>query len=183
MKLAVSFILAFMSAPVSAQGGVPLSDHDQEEFFEQKVRPVLAENCFACHGPEKQKAGLRLDSREAALKGSSSTAVILPGDPDKSPLIRAVNYQGDVHMPPQGKLPAPMIEALWRWVRLGAPWPAGDKSTASSQPSSDDQIEKRSASTGRSARLNRPRRPRCATLRGPLTRSIVSYSPGLNRRG
>src|SRR6266851_2854467 len=65
------------------------------EFFEKKVRPALAENCVSCHGPRKQQAGLRLDSRAGLLKGSDDGAVVVSGEPDKSPLIRAVRYDGD----------------------------------------------------------------------------------------
>src|SRR5262245_39087243 len=75
------------------------------EFFESKVRPVLAEHWFRCHGPEKQKRGLRLDSREAMLKGSESGPVIVPGQPDKSLLVEAITQKGDLKMPPDEKLP------------------------------------------------------------------------------
>ena len=64
------------------------------EFFESKVRPVLAERCFRCHGPEKQKGGLRLDSREGMLKGSTSGPVIVPGQPEKSLVIEADSAKG-----------------------------------------------------------------------------------------
>jgi mono/diheme cytochrome c family protein len=94
-----------------------------DEFFESKVRPVLAENCFKCHGPEKQKGGLRLDSRAGLLKGADGEPVVVPGDPDKSPLIRAVRHDGETKMPPKAKLPAPAIDALTAWVKMGAPWP------------------------------------------------------------
>ena len=62
----------------------------QAEFFETHVRPVLAENCYSCHGPDRQMAGLRLDSRAAILKGSARGPVLVPGDPEKSVLIGAV---------------------------------------------------------------------------------------------
>jgi hypothetical protein len=93
------------------------------EFFESKVRPILAENCFACHGPEKQKSDLRLDSRAALLKGASGEAVIVLGDPDRSPLIKAVRHIGDTKMPPKKKLPDSAITVLADWVKMGAPWP------------------------------------------------------------
>src|SRR5579872_5600634 len=71
-------------------------------FFEAKVRPLLFENCFACHGDQKQMGGLRLDSREALAKGAASGPVVVPGDPDNSRLIRAVQYTGAIRMPPAG---------------------------------------------------------------------------------
>jgi mono/diheme cytochrome c family protein len=96
------------------------------EFFEKNVRPVLAENCYKCHGPKRQEGDVRLDSRAALLKGNDKGAVVVPGEPDKSRLIRAVGYNDDVVMPPTGKLKAEAIEALTAWVKMGAPWPDGD---------------------------------------------------------
>jgi len=102
------------------------------EFFESKVRPVLAENCFACHGPEKQKGGLRLDSRANLLKGAGGEPVVVLGDPDSSALIKAVRHDGDTKMPPKKKLSDPAIDALAAWVKMGAPWPEQAAKGASS---------------------------------------------------
>jgi hypothetical protein len=93
------------------------------ELFEKRVRPILAENCFACHGEKKQKAGLRLDSRAALLKGSESGPVVVPGNPGQSTLIRAVRQEGELKMPPKRKLPTEAIDALAAWIKVGAPWP------------------------------------------------------------
>ena len=60
------------------------------EFFETQVRPVLAENCFRCHGPKQQKNGMRLDSQAGMLKGGDTGAVVVPGDPEASRLVRAI---------------------------------------------------------------------------------------------
>jgi Protein of unknown function (DUF1553)/Protein of unknown function (DUF1549)/Planctomycete cytochrome C len=95
-----------------------------ERFFETRVRPMLAQRCFACHGPEKQEAGLRLDSRQNVLKGSETDKVVVPGEPDKSRLIAAVRYDGDIQMPPDGKLPDGELATLVAWVRMGVPWAA-----------------------------------------------------------
>ena len=99
----------------------------QIEFFEKEVRPVLAENCYSCHGPKKQKSGLRLDSREFILKGGEVGPVVLPGNPAASRLILSVNHvkQKDVEaMPGEGeKLPPAQIAALTEWVKQGLPWP------------------------------------------------------------
>src|SRR5688572_27726045 len=72
---------------------------EQVEFFEKKIRPILAENCHKCHGPEKHQGNLRLDSKIAALTGGDSGAVIVPGKPDESLLIEAINYKS-LEMPP-----------------------------------------------------------------------------------
>src|SRR5262249_7587691 len=66
----------------------------REQFFEQSVRPLLAENCYSCHGDKKQKGGLRLDSLESILKGGDSGPAVVPGKPAESLLVDAVNYAG-----------------------------------------------------------------------------------------
>ncbi len=94
-------------------------------FFEAKVRPVLADQCFKCHGPAKQSGGLRLDSRASILEGGDAGPAVVVGQPDKSPLVLAARHEGDLKMPPKGKLPEPAVEALSAWVTMGAPWPDG----------------------------------------------------------
>ncbi|MBL8242260.1 MAG: PSD1 domain-containing protein [Bryobacterales bacterium] len=93
------------------------------EFFEKNVRPVLARNCHGCHGPSKEHAGLRLDSRSAMLKGGENGPAITPGQPAASLLMKALRHEGP-KMPLGGKLTAPEIEAFHTWIASGAPWPA-----------------------------------------------------------
>src|SRR5436190_6845451 len=99
----------------------------QLEFFENHIRPVLAENCYKCHSQqaEKVKGGLLLDTREGVLKGGDTGPAILPGEPEKSLLIKAIRYGDEnLQMPPKGKKLAPdQIEALEAWVKMGAPSP------------------------------------------------------------
>src|SRR5262245_47028643 len=76
----------------------------EAEFFEAKVRPILVNKCQSCHGPDKQKGGLRLDSREAIMQGSDGGPVILQKEPEKSLLLKAIRHEGDVKMP-KDKLP------------------------------------------------------------------------------
>ncbi len=103
------------------------------EFFERKVRPILVEKCQKCHGSERQKGGLRLDSSQAAFKGGETGPVIVAGHPEQSELVKAVNYEADgFQMPPTGKLDADSIGVLTDWVRRGSPWPQL-ASSASSQ--------------------------------------------------
>ena len=75
----------------------------REQFFEQNVRPLLAEKCYSCHGDKKQKGGLRLDSLEAILKGGESGPAVVAGKPEESLIVEAINYEG-LEMPPNGKL-------------------------------------------------------------------------------
>ena len=98
----------------------------QTEFFEGKIRPILADNCYKCHSAqsEKIKGGLLLDTRAGVLKGGDSGAAIVPGNPDESLLIKAVRYTDpDLQMPKNKKLPDDAIAALETWVRMGAPDP------------------------------------------------------------
>jgi len=100
---------------------------EQLEFFESKIRPILVDKCYSCHSDQakKLKGGLRLDTREGVLKGGSSGLVLVPGDPESSPLIKAVRYvDSDLAMPPKGeKLPDEQIHMLEQWVKMGAPDP------------------------------------------------------------
>ena len=102
----------------------PSFPQEHLDFFETRVRPVLAERCYGCHGPDLQRADLRLDAREAILRGSDSGPVVEPGNPEASRLLAVIAYDGKIQMPPDGKLSDHDIEALTHWVALGAPWPA-----------------------------------------------------------
>lgn len=108
--------LSVAFAPLSATGAEGL------DLFESKVRPLLAQECYACH-TKARVAGLRLDSREDLLKGGSSGPAIVPGDPESSLLVRALRHQGDIQMPKGRKLSSDQIQAVEQWVKLGAPWP------------------------------------------------------------
>ncbi len=96
---------------------------EQEAFFEKQVRPVLVARCLECHGEAKQKGDLRLDSREALLKGNDGGAAIIVGKPDDSRFIEVIGYRSDIKMPPKGKLPNAEIEILKEWIKIGAPFP------------------------------------------------------------
>lgn len=104
---------------------VPLlysADDKAQEFFEMRVRPVLAKNCFACHTASKM-GGLEMRSRESLLKGGKSGPAVTAGDPDHSLLIQAIRQQGELKMPPQGRLKDEEIEQIAAWVKSGAVWP------------------------------------------------------------
>ncbi len=131
----VSALVALLTMANSAR--LTAVEPSSAEFFEAQVRPVLAVNCFECHGPKKQESDVRLDSRESMLIGNSDGPVIVPGDPEKSRLVKAIRRQGDIKMPPEKPLPPAAIEALATWIKAGAIWPqekasAGSPSTAES---------------------------------------------------
>src|SRR3954466_1410326 len=108
--------------PLITEAATPEPTAEQVKFFEEKVRPILAENCYKCHGSEKQKGSLRLDVPEMALAGGESGPAIVPGKPDKSPLVEAIKWES-LEMPPTGKLSESQIATLTEWIRLGAPMP------------------------------------------------------------
>ncbi len=99
----------------------------QSQFFENKIRPLLADNCYKCHSTqaEKVKGGLLLDTREGTLKGGETGPAVVAGDPEKSLLIKAVRYTDpDLQMPPKDKkLSVQQIADLEAWVKMGAPDP------------------------------------------------------------
>src|SRR5262249_6406153 len=102
-----------------------------DDFSEPRVRPVLVERCFKCHGEKQQKGGIRLDGPthfKAAPDGAGP--LVVPGKPDDSRLIKAVRQTGDVKMPPNGKLPAAAVRALEEWVKAGAKWPTTESRRA-----------------------------------------------------
>ena len=123
----LALIAVLLAGPAFAAEPTP----EQIEFFEKRVRPVLVEHCYSCHGEKKDKGALRLDTRDAILKGGDSGPALVPGKPEASLLVKAVTYTNpNIQMPPKGKLPAEHIAALTEWVKMGAPDPRTGKTTA-----------------------------------------------------
>ncbi len=121
--------LAVTSVPAFAAATAELTK-EQTAFFENKIRPILAESCYKCHSLEKgkSKGGLTLDTKAGVLKGGEIGPAVIAGKPQESPLIKAVSYhEKDLQMPPDkdggGKLPDTAIAALTEWVKMGAPDP------------------------------------------------------------
>src|SRR4051812_36800292 len=116
--IALSCLGLVVAANVAAAAGTITPS--QTQFFETKIRPIFAENCYSCHSPSKGKikGGLELDWKGGWEKGGESGRAILPGDPDASLLIKAVRYNDpDLKMPPKGrKLSESQISDLVAWV-------------------------------------------------------------------
>src|SRR5688500_1273915 len=126
--LLISCASTLWAAPTTAPAApaAPALTKDQTTFFESKVRPLLVANCYKCHSVEekKSKGGLVLDSREGWQKGGENGSVIVPGDPAKSKLLKAVRYEdADLQMPPDNQLTADEIAVLDQWIKMGAPDP------------------------------------------------------------
>jgi len=113
------------AAPPVAAGVAPASEDD---VFQRSIQPILESHCYECHGAEKQKHGLRLDSREAALAGGESgKPAIVPGNAMQSRLVEAITLPAENKraMPPTGKrrLAPAQVLALIDWIDRGALWP------------------------------------------------------------
>src|SRR3979411_765910 len=113
------FLLGLLCLSFTLLAEPPAATQEQKDFFENRVRPVLAQNCFACH-TNSQMGGLRLDSREGLLKGGKSGPAVVPGDPGKSVMISAVRQTGEIKMPRNGHLTEAQIADLTNWVKDGA---------------------------------------------------------------
>jgi mono/diheme cytochrome c family protein len=118
-------------------GADPAPPAEGARYFEAHVRPVLQTHCVSCHGGEKVRGGLSLTSRDGAIKGGDTGPALSPGKPSESLLLRAVSHAGELKMPPKGKLAQTQIDALTKWVEMGAPWPAGEIRHAGPPPVDD----------------------------------------------
>ena len=100
----------------------------QLQHFDEKVLPILKENCFKCHGGEaKIKGGLRLTSRESLLKGGDTGPAFDEKNTQDSLILKAIHHQDGLEMPPSGKLAPAKLAILEQWIKDGAPWSATAK--------------------------------------------------------
>lgn len=96
------------------------------KFYETQVKPILDDQCLKCHGGEKTKADFRITSRGAMLRGGDTGPAVDLEKPDKSLVLKMINYSDDDHqMPPKQKLPADKIAIITEWVKKGMPWTPG----------------------------------------------------------
>ncbi len=130
VQIVLLIVVASASSPIFGQSSAVPSDDtidapisaDEVKHFETAIRPALIEHCIKCHGDAKQEGGLRLDSRDAALKGGDSGSAVVPGDIEQSLILSALNHQ-DFEMPPGKKLDERTIREFTTWVAHGAHWP------------------------------------------------------------
>ena len=124
MKTKILFAAFAVALPLGAEEPKPMPE--QLDFFEKKIRPVLADKCYKCHSEktEKVRGGLVLDTREGIRRGGDSGPSVVPGDLKESILIEAIRYHNkDFAMPPEkegGKLPDSVIKDFETWVASGA---------------------------------------------------------------
>src|SRR5437016_4759815 len=128
------FRLGTMAAAVAIAAAAQEAALDR---FEKKIRPVLAARCYACHSASAAapQGGLLLDSTNSIQRGGNSGAVIQPGNPEQSLLIRAIRYTDKkLKMPPGNPLPPDVVADFEAWIREGAPLPADRVPSVKTQP-------------------------------------------------
>ncbi|MCB1211251.1 MAG: DUF1549 domain-containing protein, partial [Verrucomicrobiales bacterium] len=125
MRFSLSSILLLLTVAVCH--GADDAEREAARFFEKDVRPILVNRCYECHSKTKQKGGLRVDHVGYLKTGGDTGPALIPGAPEKSPMIEAIHYTDeDFQMPPKnngGKIPDAEIATLEKWIKMGAPWP------------------------------------------------------------
>jgi hypothetical protein len=136
LQFAQVVVLCCMPAAVGAAEMAP----EQRAFFESKIRPVLARQCYECHAANAKKIGgkLLLDTPAEMLGGGESGPAVIPGKPDESLIVQALRYDG-LEMPPKHRLPESVVNDFATWVKMGAPDPRENaKSAAKKAPVADE---------------------------------------------
>ena len=177
VQLCLALMIVVVAAGRAAAEDVPPRfDASALESFEKEVRPILASRCQACHGPTKQKGGLRLDSRAAALAGGDTGPAVVPGKPGDSLLVDAINYGEHVQMPPKSKLPPSEVVALTKWVASGAAWPVDERkgSVGPSSGTSNWQERTKHWSLQPVRRVDPPAVKDSAWARSPIDRFLLA---------
>jgi mono/diheme cytochrome c family protein len=155
----VTIIASLANVPHVSADGKGASE-EGVRFFEAKVRPLLTDHCAKCHGPEKTKAGLRLDSRSALLSGGDTGPAVVPGKPEESLLVQAIRHgEEGPKMPPSKKLPDAAIADLTRWVALGAPWPSDATAASTTRKKGEFQLSEKDRSHWAFQPIRRPALP------------------------
>lgn len=114
------FLLTVLYASQTVCG----AEQDDEHFFETRIRPVLVEKCYKCHGSEKASSEFRVDSRQALLDGGEIGPAIVPENVEESLLFQAIDPTNeDLQMPPDDPLPANVVADFRKWIQHGAVWP------------------------------------------------------------
>jgi hypothetical protein len=134
-KMCMWLLLCVFTCPI-IQAQISHAESDIA-FFENKIRPILAEACYGCHSQtrNKSKGGLQLDSREAMLRGGDTGPSLVEGHPDQSLLITAIRYQDkDLQMPPDDPLSTEQIRHFETWIRSGAVFPQSANGLPKAKP-------------------------------------------------
>jgi ankyrin repeat protein len=130
------------SSPLWAQGPAPSSGSGAKIDYDQHVKPILAAKCFSCHGAKQQQSGLRLDRRQAALRGGDYGPVITPGNSAESKLIqRIIGSEAGLQMPPTGALEEDEVAVLRAWIDQGADMPGRAETEVEIRRPTDPRVQ------------------------------------------
>src|SRR6184192_1159451 len=136
LSILVVAAIALLANPLRAADAAKASP-EGIDYFEKHIRPILVDTCYKCHSAqsEKLKGGLYVDSPYGLRKGGKTGPAIVPGEPEKSLLIKAVRYgDEELQMPPKEQLSAAQVAALETWIKMGAPDPRPDPATVAAAP-------------------------------------------------
>src|SRR5262245_57551284 len=149
-------LMAAQSAPVDISKLPPPAAREVD--FAKDIQPVLQGTCLKCHGPDKAKGKLLLDTREHAVKGGEDGPDIIPGDSAKSKLIHfTARLVEDYEMPPSGKgdpLTKEQVGVFRAWIDQGGKWPEGLVLQAPAEPDSSPSHEPQNSANSPSSRTN-----------------------------
>ncbi|HST88561.1 MAG TPA: c-type cytochrome domain-containing protein, partial [Ktedonobacterales bacterium] len=122
MRLAVGLVIAGLAVG-SGSVGAAGQDAANPAFYTQRVKPIFAANCYRCHGGMNRRGGLSMETRAGMMKGGKDGLAVVPGDPEKSLLVRMMRRQGSANdlkpmpPPPRPKLSDSDIATVEQWVR------------------------------------------------------------------
>ena len=177
LVLAALFLQHSFALSTAAAAEAASDDAAAGEFFEKKIRPLLADNCYNCHSAStNSQGGLRIDDRNGLLFGGGRGPAIVPGNAAESLLVKAVRQSDDeLKMPPKKQLSEEQIADLKKWINDGAVWPGTyvHVETNTSNPEYDELRKTHWAWQPCASRTCRW----CAILPGHATRSTPSCSP------
>ncbi|MGB8854095.1 MAG: PSD1 and planctomycete cytochrome C domain-containing protein [Pirellulales bacterium] len=172
--LAAGLSLGLLGAVRAAASPTP----EQIQFFETKIRPVLAQHCYQCHSAEalragKLKASLLVDTRAGMAKGGESGAAVVPGKKEESLLLAALKYDG-FEMPPAGKLPDEVIADFETWIDMGAPDPRDEPLATVDERTIDVEAGRKHWSYRRLAPVSPPTVKNAAWPKNDIDRFILA---------
>jgi cytochrome c553 len=179
----VCALAVLLAAPAASGQAVDSSEAARIEFFEAKIRPLLAGHCYNCHSAStNSQGGLRVDDRNGLLVGGSRGPAVVPGDPEESLLLQAIRQtHAEVKMPPERRLTDEQIADVAQWIAEGAAWPAEHFDEVLGEPPAEYAAQR--ASHWAWQPLRRPGAPEVADTawpRGAIDRFILSR---LERQG
>ena len=183
-RIAFVSLLLLSGFVASGFGDEPLKDSPQPPApnFERDVLPILTKHCVSCHGPDKQKGGLRLDHRADAIKGGDTGKAIVPGKPAASLLLKKlVAEDAKERMPPsRDPLTVEQIRTLTAWIEAGAKWPATE--TVADKHWSFQPVKRPPIPVSREPKASAAPNPIDAFVAAKLSDNGLSLNPEADRR-